>query len=58
MEPSLAAVESHLVDLAGVPLATLRSIDGRALAASLEQLRQGIDHPLASVSDFGTPERT
>ncbi|WP_129798491.1 hypothetical protein [Streptomyces sp. F001] len=53
MEPSVAAVESSLVDLAGVSLETLRSIDSRFLAASLEELQHGIDHPLASVSDFG-----
>lgn len=57
MEPSVAAVESSLVDLAGVSLETLRSMDGRVIAASLEELRRGIDHPLASVSDFGSAER-
>lgn len=53
MEPSVAAVESSLVDLAGVSLETLRSIDRRVLAASLEELLRGIDQPLSSVSGFG-----
>lgn len=53
MEPSVAAVESNLVDLAGVTLETLRSIDSRVLDASLQDLLRGIDHPLASVSNFG-----
>ncbi len=58
MEPSVAAVESSLVDLAGVSLETLRSIDSRILATSLEELRQAIEHPLASVSGFeGGAER-
>lgn len=59
MEPSVAAVESSLVDLAGVSLETLRSIDRQVLAASLEELQQGIDRPLASVSTFegGNAER-
>ncbi|MER7680471.1 hypothetical protein [Streptomyces sp. NPDC096934] len=49
----MAAVESSLVDLAGVSLETLRSIDRRILAASLEELLRGIDQPLSSVSGFG-----
>ncbi|MFJ2562811.1 MULTISPECIES: hypothetical protein [unclassified Streptomyces] len=53
MESSAATVESSLVDLAGVSLDALRSIDSRILATSLQELQQGIDHPLASVSDFG-----
>ncbi|WP_250742411.1 hypothetical protein [Streptomyces sp. G1] len=48
----MAAVESNLVDLAGVSLETLRSMDGRVLAGSLEELRQRIDLAQASVSDF------
>jgi hypothetical protein len=53
----VATVESNLVDLAGVSLEMLRSFDSRVLATSLEELLQGIDHPLASVSDFGNAER-
>lgn len=56
MEPSVAAVESNLVDLAGVSLETLRSMDGRDLAISLEELLQRIDHTLASVNGFGGGE--
>ncbi len=58
MEPSVAAVESNLVDLAGVSLEALRSMDSRILAESLEELRPGIDHQLASVSEIdGGAER-
>jgi hypothetical protein len=57
MEPSVAAVESNLVDLAGVSLETLRSMDSRILAASLEELLQRIDQPMASVNGFGEAQR-
>lgn len=58
MEPSVAAVESNLVDLAGVSLETLRSMDSRVLASSLEELRQRIDRPQASEGgDFNPAER-
>lgn len=58
MEPSVAAVESNLVDLAGVSLETLRSMDSQVLAGSLDELRQRIDLAQASVSDFNpTAER-
>jgi hypothetical protein len=50
MEPTVAAVESSLVDLAGVSLETLRSMDSRVIAASLQELLPTIDHPLASVA--------
>ncbi|MER5662209.1 hypothetical protein [Streptomyces mirabilis] len=54
----MAAVESSLVDLAGVSLETLRSIDSRVLAASLEELQRRIDHQMASVSGIdGGAER-
>ncbi|MFB7461369.1 MULTISPECIES: hypothetical protein [unclassified Streptomyces] len=53
MESSAATVESSLVDLAGVSLEALRSIDSRFLAMSLQELQHGIDHPLASVAGFG-----
>ncbi|MFH0519226.1 hypothetical protein ACHBTE_18900 [Streptomyces sp. M41] len=52
----MAAVESNLVDLAGVSLEALRSIDGRVLATSLQELLRGIDHPAASVSDYRNVE--
>ncbi|WP_324783504.1 hypothetical protein [Streptomyces sp. H51] len=58
MEPSVAAVESSLVDLAGVSLETLRSIDSHVLAASLRELLSGIDHQTASVAGIdGGAER-
>lgn len=57
MEPSVATVESSLIDLAGVSLETLRSIDSRVLAPSLEELQRRIDRPQASVSDFNPAER-
>ncbi|MFI1566164.1 hypothetical protein ACH4ZX_24435 [Streptomyces sp. NPDC020490] len=50
MEPSVAAVESSLVDLAGVSLEALRSMDSRVLAGSLRELLSGIDHQSASVA--------
>ncbi len=59
MEPTVAAVESSLVDLAGVSLETLRSIDDRILAASVRELLPEIDRQLASVStiDGGSMRR-
>ncbi|MFF4730319.1 hypothetical protein ACFY3M_34330 [Streptomyces mirabilis] len=59
MEPTVAAVESSLVDLAGVSLETLRSMDSRVLATSVQELLPGIDHQLASVAgvDGGRGER-
>ncbi|MBO7935081.1 MULTISPECIES: hypothetical protein [Streptomyces] len=55
----MAAVESSLVDLAGVSLETLRSIDDRILAASVRELLPEIDRQLASVStiDGGSMRR-
>ncbi|MGW6902813.1 MULTISPECIES: hypothetical protein [unclassified Streptomyces] len=54
----MAAVESNLVDLAGVSLETLRSMDSRVLASSLEELQQRIDRPQASEGgDFNPAER-
>ncbi|CCK29235.1 hypothetical protein BN159_4856 [Streptomyces davaonensis JCM 4913] len=52
MEPSVAAVESNLVDLAGVSLESLRSMDSLALAGSLDELHQHIDLAQESVSNF------
>ncbi|MEV6010581.1 hypothetical protein AB0M29_27655 [Streptomyces sp. NPDC051976] len=55
MEQSMPAVESGLVDLAGVSLEALRCLDGRILASSLAELLHRIDNPQASVSDY-TPQ--
>ncbi|MCX4575862.1 hypothetical protein OHB41_22220 [Streptomyces sp. NBC_01571] len=52
----MAAVESSLVDLAGVSLETLRSMDSQVLATSLDELLQRIDQTLASVNGFGGGE--
>ncbi|WP_157901118.1 hypothetical protein [Streptomyces davaonensis] len=48
----MAAVESNLVDLAGVSLESLRSMDSLALAGSLDELHQHIDLAQESVSNF------
>ncbi|MFD5566765.1 hypothetical protein [Streptomyces cadmiisoli] len=53
----MAAVESSLVDLAGVSLETLRSMDGRVLATSLQELLPALDHQLASVAGVNPPQR-
>ncbi|MFD7879238.1 hypothetical protein ACFV5G_34960 [Streptomyces sp. NPDC059766] len=46
----MSDVDSSVVDLVGVSLETLRSIDNRDLAASVLELLPQIDHQLASVS--------
>lgn len=43
----MPAVESDLVDLSGIPLEALRSMDGTAFTESLEQLLHHIDGPQA-----------
>ncbi|MBX9396400.1 hypothetical protein K4749_23105 [Streptomyces sp. TRM72054] len=43
----MPAVESCLVDLSGVSLEALRSMDGTAFTESLEQLLRHIDGPQA-----------
>ncbi|MBC2904139.1 hypothetical protein [Streptomyces cupreus] len=53
----MAAVESNLVDLAGVSLETLRSMDSRYLASALEELQQRIDHSQASGGGDFQPSR-
>lgn len=47
VEEPMSAVESAVVDLSGVSLAALRSMDDTAVAESLEQLLQHIDGPQA-----------
>lgn len=49
----MAAVESDLVDLAGVSLEALLSIDGTVLAEPLADLLQSIDDPQVSASGVG-----
>ncbi|MFG3656623.1 hypothetical protein [Streptomyces sp. NPDC047706] len=47
VEETMPAVESCLVDLSGVSLEALRSMDGTAFTESLEQLLRHIDGPQA-----------
>lgn len=47
VEEPMSAVESAVVDLSGVSLAALRSMDDPAVADSLEQLLHHIDGPQA-----------
>jgi hypothetical protein len=51
-ERSMPAVESGLVDLSGVSLEALRSMDGTAIAESLERLLLYIDNP-KSITESG-----
>ncbi|MFE2585715.1 hypothetical protein [Streptomyces sp. NPDC059378] len=53
----MSDVDSSLVDLVGVSLETLRSIDNRDLAASVQELLPQIDHQLASVSTLDGGEK-
>lgn len=57
MEQSMPAVESGLVDLAGVSLEALRSLDGRILASSLAELLQRIDNsPETTTGGYNPPQ--
>ncbi|MFF8942994.1 hypothetical protein ACF1A5_12125 [Streptomyces sp. NPDC014864] len=47
VEQTMPAVESDLVDLSGISLEALRSMDGPAFTESLEQLLHHIDGPQA-----------
>lgn len=47
VEETMPAVESGLVDLSGVTLEALRSMDDTAVAESLEDLLHHIDGPQA-----------
>ncbi|MFJ8198239.1 hypothetical protein [Streptomyces sp. NPDC096152] len=47
VEQTMPAVESDLVDLSGISLEALRSMDGPAFTGSLEQLLHHIDGPQA-----------
>ncbi|MFF3328862.1 hypothetical protein ACFYWX_04755 [Streptomyces sp. NPDC002888] len=48
----MSAVESAVVDLSGVSLAALRSMDDTAVAESVEQLLRHIDGPQAITVSF------
>jgi hypothetical protein len=52
MEQSMPAVESELVDLTGVSLDALRSMDDDLLAAPLAGLLRGIDDPQAIAAGY------
>ena len=55
----MPAVESGLVDLAGVSLEALRSIDGRVLASSLAELLRWIDDsPATTTGGYNPPQRS
>jgi hypothetical protein len=61
VERGTPAIESGIVDLSGVSLESLRSMDGPAIAASLELLMHHIDRPpavAAGGSNPGGAERT
>ncbi|GLX47101.1 hypothetical protein ACL07V_03625 [Streptomyces sp. MB22_4] len=51
----MPAVESGLVDLSGVSLEALRSLDGGAFTESLENLLHHIDGPQAIAVSYGGP---
>ncbi|MET9971759.1 hypothetical protein ABZZ80_39155 [Streptomyces sp. NPDC006356] len=53
MDQPMAAVESDLVDLTGVSIETLRSLDDSVVAPSLPSILLKIDNPQASAGgDF------
>ncbi|MCX4669671.1 hypothetical protein OG453_23810 [Streptomyces sp. NBC_01381] len=53
----MPAVESDLVDLSGVSLEALRSMDGSAIAESLDSLLHHIDEARAITMSYGGPSR-
>lgn len=57
VEQSMPAVESDLVDLSGVSLEALLSLDGSVIAGSLESLRHHIDDAQAITNTYGGPAR-
>ncbi|MEV8318272.1 hypothetical protein AB0Q95_29340 [Streptomyces sp. NPDC059900] len=57
MERSMPAVESDLVDLSGVSLEALLSMDGSAIAGALQPLLDHIDDAQAITNTYGGPSR-
>ena len=55
MEHPVPAVESGLVDLSGISLEALRSLDDRTFTESLEQLLHHIDGPQAITVSYSPP---
>lgn len=53
----MPAVESGLVDLSGVSLEALRSMDNTAVAESLERLLHHIDNPQSITESGHNPSR-
>ncbi|GGK93544.1 hypothetical protein [Streptomyces flaveus] len=53
----MPAVESGLVDLSGVSLEALRSMDNTAVAESLERLLHHIDNPQSITEAGHNPSR-
>lgn len=59
VERTTSAVESEIVDLSGVSLESLRSLDAPALTESLEGLMHHIDHPpVVTAGGYNGAERT
>ena len=56
VEHPMPAIESGLVDLSGISLETLRSMDGTTFTESLEQLLHHIDGPQAITVSY-SPSR-
>lgn len=57
VEQSMPAVESALVDLSGVSLEVLRSMDSTAVVESLELLLHHIDDPQSITESGHNPSR-
>ncbi|MFJ3645840.1 MULTISPECIES: hypothetical protein [Actinomycetes] len=55
LEHPVPAVESGLVDLSGISLEALRSLDDRTFTESLEQLLHHIDGPQAITVSYSPP---
>ncbi|WP_240139175.1 hypothetical protein [Streptomyces sp. MUM 178J] len=52
MEPPVDGVESELIDLAGVSVEALRSMDGALLETSLAKLLREVDRSEASAGGY------
>ncbi|MFI1763438.1 FxSxx-COOH cyclophane-containing RiPP peptide [Streptomyces sp. NPDC020800] len=57
MKRATPAFESGLIDLSGVSLQALRSLDGPALSESLERLLEDVDDPHALTVAGHNPPR-
>jgi len=52
MDSTPAGIESEMLDLSMVDVATLRSVDGSDMAAAMARVRNWIADPEGSVSDY------